>query len=112
MRLVSTLFALLVAASAVGAEVCVLGAAEADGKASVSAVITATTSDLLVLDGGHERGIRPGAVCSVTRAGRFVGSVVIAESARHRAVALILSLEPSAQINPGDLVSPRANPRL
>ena len=54
--------ALLVAATAVGAEVRVLGSAEADGKAPVVAVITARATDLVVLDGGHDRGFRPGTV--------------------------------------------------
>ena len=104
--------ALLVAATAVGAEVRVLGSAEADGKAPVVAVITARATDLVVLDGGHDRGFRSGTVCNVSRDGRAFGAVVIAEAGRHRSVALILSLDASAQISSGDLVSPRANPRI
>jgi len=104
--------ALLVAATAAGAEARVLGAAEADGKAPVVAVVSARATDLVVLEGGHDRGFRPGTVCNVSRAGRAFGAVVIAEAGRHRSVALILSLDPAAQITSGDLVTPRANPRI
>jgi hypothetical protein len=111
-RNVLTMSALLVAATAAGAEVRALGAAEADGKAPVVAVVTARTTDLVVLDGGHDRGFRPGTVCNVSRDGRAFGALVIAEAGLHRSVALILSLDNSAGINAGDLVTPRANPRI
>jgi hypothetical protein len=106
------MFALLVAATAVGAEARTLGTAEADGKAPVVAVVYARSTDLVVLDGGHDRGFRPGTVCNVSRDGRAFGAVVIAEAGLHRSVALILSLDSSAQITSGDLVTPRANPRI
>jgi hypothetical protein len=112
MRNVLTMSALLVAATAVGAEVRALGAAEADGKAPVVAVASARATDLVILDGGHDRGFRPGTVCNVSRNGRAFGAVVIAEAGLHRSVALILSLETSAGILAGDLVTPRANPRI
>ena len=104
--------ALLVTATAVGAEVRALGAAEADGKAPVVAVISARATDLVVLDGGHDRGFRPGTVCNVSRDGRAFGAVVIAEAGLRRSVALILSLDPSAAITAGDLVTLRANSRI
>jgi len=106
------MFALLVAATAVGAEARTLGMAEADGKAPVVAVVSARSTDLVVLDGGHDRGFRPGTVCNVSRDGRAFGAIVIAEAGLHRSVALILSLDSSAQITSGDLVTPRANPRI
>ena len=59
-----------------------------------------------------DRGFRPGTVCNVSRDGRAFGALVIAEAGLHRSVALILSLDNSAGINAGDLVTPRANPRI
>ncbi len=112
MRNVLTMSALLVAATAVGAEARAPGAAEADGKAPVVAVVSARATDLVVLDGGHDRGFRPGTVCNVSRDGRAFGAVVIAEAGLRRSVALILSLDPSAAITAGDLVTLRANSRI
>ena len=112
MRNVLTMSALLVAATAVGSEARALGAAEADGKAPVVAVVSARATDLVVLDGGHDRGFRPGTVCNVSRDGRAFGAVVIAEAGLHRSVALILSLDNSAGIIAGDLVTLRANSRI
>jgi len=109
------MFVLPVAAFA--ADVAVLGSAEADGKGAVVQVLAGRDADLVVVSGGHDRGFRPGAVCTVLRAGRPFGSVVIAESDRSRSVGLILSLdalEASApsRIRAGDTVALRANPRI
>jgi cysteine sulfinate desulfinase/cysteine desulfurase-like protein len=109
-RAASAILALLVAATAVGAEA--LGTADADGRAPVLAVVAGRSTDLVVLDGGHDRGFRPGTVCNVSRAGRAFGALVIAEAGLRRSVALILSLDESAAIAAGDLVTPRANPRI
>lgn len=112
MRHALALSALLVATSVVGAETRALGAAEADGAAPVISVISARSTDLVILGGGHDRGFRPGTVCNVSRNGRAFGALIIAESGTHRAVALILSLEGAAAITAGDLVTLRANPRI
>lgn len=113
-RTASSLLLLSVAALAVGAEA--LGPAEADGKGAVVQVLAGRDADLVVLAAGHDRGFRPGAVCTVSREGRPFGTVVIAEASRARAVALILSLDPApaavARIQPGDVVATRANPRI
>ncbi len=106
---------LSVAASAAGAGA--LGSAEADGKGAVVQVLAGRDADLVVVAGGHDRGFRPGAVCTVSRDGRPFGTVVVAEAARSRSVALILSLDPAAdataaRIRAGDVVSTRANPRI
>ena len=115
MRAALTMLILSVAAFAAGA--VVLGSAEADGKGSVVHVLAGRDADLVVVTGGHDRGFRPGAVCTVSRDGHPFGTVVIAESVRSRSVALILSLDPlaassSPRIQPGDVVSTRANPRI
>ena len=105
------LVASLVSASAVAAGSS-LGMAEADGKATVTTIQSARATDLVILSAGYDHGFRPGAVCTVSHDGKPFGSVVIAEANRSRAVALILNLDPQSQISPGDLVSPRANPRI
>jgi hypothetical protein len=100
-----------VAAFAAGAGA--LGSAEADGKGAVVQVLAGRDADLVVMAGGHDRGFRPGAVCTVSRDGRPFGTVVVAEAARSRSIALILSLDASAaRIQAGDVVAIRANPRL
>jgi len=103
---------LLAVASATGAETRVLAPAESDGRALVASVVPGSSADLLVLDGGYARGLRPGAVCTLSRAGAPLGSVIVAESARARSVALVLELAPGVSVSAGDLVSVRANPRL
>ena len=48
----------------------------------------------------------------MSRDGRAFGAVVIAEAGLSRSVALIVSLDNQAGILAGDLVTPRANPRI
>ncbi len=107
----------ILAAFFVATTVCVaggrvMGSAEAVGRAAVVEVVAGRSTDLVVLGSGYNQGFRPGTVCTVTRAGRALGSVVVAESTEQRAVALILSLDDQARIANGDVVSLRANPRI
>ena len=113
MRVVFSILASLCVATAV----CVAGgrvmeSAEAVGRAQVLEVIAGRSTDLVVLANGYNQGFRPGTVCTVTRAGRALGSVIVAESSEQRAVALILSLDEKARILAGDTVNLRANPRI
>jgi len=103
---------LLAAASASGAETRVPASAESDGRALVSSVVAGRSADLLVLDGGYASGLRPGVVCTLSRAGASLGSVIVAESSRSRSVALVLELAPGAVVASGDAVAVRANTRL
>lgn len=108
---------LLLSVAAFAADAGKLGSAEADGKGAVVQVLSGRDADLVVVAGGHDRGFRPGAVCTVSRDGRPFGTVVVAESARSRSIALILSLDSAAdpaaaRIQPGDVVATRANPRI
>ena len=113
MRVASTIFAFLFVATAVCvAGGRVMGSAEAVGRAQVVEVVTGRTTDLVVLANGYDQGFRPGTVCTVTRAGRAFGSVIVAESSEQRAIALILSLDDKARITAGDVVNLRANPRI
>jgi adenosine/AMP kinase len=51
-------------------------------------------------------------VCTVKRATEPVAQVIIVEANAGRAVALVLSLAPSAEILSGDQVEARANSRI
>jgi len=113
MRFAHSIFALLVAlVFTYVADARILSSASADGRAQVTQVITGRSTDLVLLDGGYDCGLRPGSVCTVTRSGRTLGSVIIAESNEQSAVALILSLDSSSSINSGDMITLRPNPRI
>ena len=113
MRFTHSIFALLVAMVLTSvADARILGSAEADGRAQVTQVIAGRSTDLVLLAGGYNCGLRPGSVCTVTRAGRALGSVIIAEANEQSAVALILSLDSSSSINSGDIITLRPNPRI
>ena len=113
----SALALLVLPVAAFAADAVALGSAEADGKGAVVQILAGRDADLVVVSGGHDRGFRPGAVCTVLRAGRPFGSVVIAEADRSRSVGLILSLDAldasaPSRIRAGDTIALRANPRI
>lgn len=113
MRFTGSIFAALVASVlTVAASGRVLGSAEAEGRAKVTQVIAGHNTDLVVVSGGYNCGLRPGAVCTVAHEGRAFGSVIVAEATEQRAVALILSLDSSTQITSGDIITLRPNPRI
>jgi hypothetical protein len=88
------------------------GPAVATGVVPVAAVLPGEAADLVILDGGHAQGIRPGMVCGVSRAGRPLARLIVAESLETRAVALVLDLAPGEVLRPGDRAEARANPRI
>ena len=99
--------------------VAVLGAGEAApgpavsvGAAPVASVVSGREADLVVVAGGYAQGLRPGMVCAVVRSGETVAKVIVAEATAERAVALVLTLAPSAEIRAGDAVEARANTRI
>lgn len=113
MRFTGSILTILVATIfTVAASGRVLGSAEAEGRAKVAQVITGHNTDLVVVSGGYNCGLRPGAVCTVSHEGRALGSVIVAEATEQRAVALILSLDSSTQIMSGDIITLRPNPRI
>ena len=112
MRLALPLSVLLASAAAVCAGARTSGSAESNGRANVVEVVAGRSADLVVLAAGYGEGLRPGAVCTVSRAGQAFGSIVVADASERRAVALILSLDDGARIQPGDAVTLRANPRI
>lgn len=109
-RLAASLTLLL--AATLGAAEPARGPAVATGLVAVAAVLPGESADLVVLDGGHAQGIRPGMVCGVTRAGRPVARLVVAESRETRSVALVLALAPGETLRSGDRAEARANPRI
>lgn len=70
--------------------------------ARVASVLTAPDADVVILDGGLAQGIRLGMVCRVLRGPTDIGELVIIESTRDRAAALILNLIQDNVIQPGD----------
>jgi hypothetical protein len=112
MRFALSMSVLLASAAAVCAGSRTMGSAESNGQANVVEVVVGRSADLVVLASGYDAGLRPGTVCTVFRAGQAFGSIVVADASEHRAVALILSLDGGARINPGDTVTLRANPRI
>lgn len=113
MRFTNSIFALFVAmVLTIVAEARMLGSAEAEGRAKVIQVVAGQHTDLVVVSGGYNCGLRPGAVCTVIHEGRAYGSVIVAEATEQRAVALILSLDSSTQITSGDIITLRPNPRI
>lgn len=109
-RLAASLCLLL--APILGASEPVRGSAVAIGSARISAVLPGAEADLVVIEGGHAQGLRPGMVCGVLRSGRAVARLVVAESRETRSVALVLALAAGESILPGDLAEARANPRI
>lgn len=108
-RLAASLCLLL---APLGAAEPALGPAVATGAVAVAAVLPGESADLVVLAGGHAQGLRPGMVCGVTRSGRPVARLVVAESRETRAVALVLDLVPGEVLRPGDRAEARANSRI
>jgi hypothetical protein len=71
--------------------------------ASVSEVISTLASDVVILDGGLEQGLRLGMVCRVSRGFQSIGELIIIESNRDRSAALILVLVEETTIQAGDV---------
>ena len=111
MRLLSTVLAASLCA-VLGAGEPALGSAASQGRGSVASVVAGRESDLVNVQGGYAVGLRPGMVCTVKRATEPVAQVIIVEANAGRAVALVLSLAPSAEILSGDQVEARANSRI
>ncbi len=70
--------------------------------ATVATVVAAPDADVVILDGGLAQGLRLGMVCRVLRGATDIGELVIIESTRDRAAALILNLIQDNVIQPGD----------
>jgi hypothetical protein len=72
------------------------------GTARVSALQPAGPADLVVLDAGHSAGLRLGMVCTLRRAGRSIGEILLVELRPTAATALITTLATGETVTPGD----------
>lgn len=71
--------------------------------AFVAEVVPSLASDVVILDGGLEQGIRLGVVCRVSRGFQEIGELIIIETSADRSAALILELNEDSSIQVGDL---------
>lgn len=75
----------------------------APNAATVSAVVPALATDLVILDGGLEQGLRLGMVCRINRGLQSIGELIIIESRSDRSAGLILELVDDSTIQAGDI---------
>jgi hypothetical protein len=73
--------------------------------ARITRVAPTPAADLVVLDAGHEAGLRQGMVCVATRDGAKIGELLLVDLRPRAASALILDLEAGRGLQPGDLVA-------
>ncbi len=99
------LFGALVAGSVVRAEVpaFVKESIYSPNAATVSTVVPALATDVVILDGGLEQGMRLGMVCRVSRGAQSIGELIIIESRSDRSAGLILELVDDSTIQAGDI---------
>jgi len=71
--------------------------------APVASVVPTLATDVVIIDGGLEQGLRLGMVCSVTRGNNQIGELIIIESQSDRAAGLILELVDESIIQAGDI---------
>ena len=71
--------------------------------ATVAMVTPMLATDVVILDGGLEQGIRLGMVCRVTRGLQSVGELIIIESRSDQSAGLILELVKDSTIQAGDI---------
>lgn len=71
--------------------------------ARIASIVPSLDADVVVLEGGLANGIRMGMVCRITRGPVEIGELVVIESTRDRAAALILNLNPDNVIQTGDV---------
>lgn len=74
------------------------------GQARITQVVAASSSDIVVLDAGHEEGLRQGMVCSVIRADEKLAELVLVDLRPRTASALILNLKSDRSLQSGDAV--------
>ncbi len=101
----SLLFGALLAGSALHGEVpaFVKESLYSPNAAPVAEVVPTLATDVVILDGGLEQGIRRGMVCRVSRGLQSIGELVIIESNNDRAAGLILELVVDSTIQAGDI---------
>ena len=75
------------------------------GDARIARIASLSAADLVLLDAGHEAGLREGMVCTVSRSGQAVGELLLVDLRPCSASALILDLDSDRSLQPGDRVS-------
>jgi hypothetical protein len=78
--------------------------------AAVSQVVSSLATDVVILDGGHEQGLRLGMVCNINRGFQNIGELIIIESRSDRSAGLILELVEDAAIKAGDIARVKTIP--
>lgn len=63
---------------------------------------TGSDTDVVIIDAGYARNVRPGMKLSLSRQGKAIASLVVAEATRDSAAALILDLTPNENVKAGD----------
>lgn len=72
---------------------------------SVDSIVSTRAADLVLLQAGHDNGLRQGMTLRVTRAGKNIGEILLVDLRRQAAAALILGLEDGQTIQPGDTLA-------
>ncbi len=72
------------------------------GAGEVLRVRTGTHADLVILNAGYAAGVRPGMNLILSRQGKAIASLVVAEATQDSAAALILDLTPDETVKAGD----------
>jgi hypothetical protein len=99
------LFGALLAGGVVRAEVpaFVKESIYSPNAATVSTVVSSLATDIVILDGGLEQGMRIGVVCRLNRGTQSIGELIIIESRSDRSAGLILELVDDSIIQAGDI---------
>lgn len=74
----------------------------AAGVGEVVRVETGAQTDLVIINAGYARNVRPGMQLSLSRQGNAIASLVVAEATQESAAALILDLTPNQTVKAGD----------
>lgn len=75
------------------------------GSARVTQIARTSAADLVLIDAGHESGLRQSMVCVASRDGQKVGELLLVDLRPRAASALILDLQSGRGLQPGDLVA-------
>jgi len=75
------------------------------GSARVTRVANTPAADLVLIDAGHEAGLRQGMVCVASRDGEKIGELLLVDLRPRAASALILDLASGRSLQLGDLVA-------
>jgi hypothetical protein len=100
-RLLALAVALSGAASARGA----VSIGRSVGSGRVTQIARTPVADLVIIDAGHESGLRQGMVCVASHEGRKVGELLLVDLRPAAASALIIDLQSGDGLHPGDLVT-------